>query len=467
MRKGFLGISMIVLVLLFVSSSTLMAQRRPNRPAAQAAPPAAPARNDLKLTYRTTTSGQAMENTTMLKGARERTEMKMGYGRDIINVTQCDLKRTIQISDSAKKYVITLMDTSDVPRNTGLGPRPVVEPSRSGGVITYTTNAVDTGERKEMFGFQARHVKTSMIVESSPNACSPVKQRMETDGWYIDFSFGLNCDIGGRAPMGGPSPRGGCRDAVRFNRQGAARTGYALLETTTSYGPDGRVAFTSTKEVIELSREPLDAALFDIPAGYVEAASAQELYAMPSMAEMMQMSESRPPAVDNQSNASNISNRKAAGLIRVGVVEINNRTDKGISQESLRQRLIGELQGDSVEAVPLNAISPREAEAEAKAKQCDFILYTDLTGLKTSAAKKMGGFLGRATGVGSGGVDKTEAKVEFQLFAVGETAARLKSAATAKEEGDEASAGTALDQEAKQVSAEVRKKSRGYQKSDE
>jgi len=402
-----------------------------------------------------------MENTTMLKGARERSEMKLGYGRDIINVTQCDLKRTIQISDSAKKYVITPMETSDAPANNGQVARPVVEPSRSGGVITYTTTAVDTGERKEMFGFQARHVKTSMIIESSPDACNPIKQRMETDGWYIDFSFGLNCDIGGRAPMGGPSPRGGCRDAVRFNRQGAARTGYALQETTTSYGPDGRVAFTSTKEVIELSREPLDAALFDIPAGYVEAASAQELYAMPSMAEMMQMSESRPPAADNQSNASSLSNRKVSGIIRVGVVQINNRTDKGVSQESLRQRLIGELQGDSVEAVPLNAISPREAEAEAKAKQCDFILYTDLTGLKTSAAKKVGGFLGRATGVGSGGVDKTEAKVEFQLFAVGETTARLKSAATAKEEGDEASAGTALDQEAKQVSAEVRKKSRG------
>jgi hypothetical protein len=462
MRKRFLGIyTLIVLVFLFVSSSALMAQRRPNRSAAQAAPPAAPARNDLKLTYRTTTSGQSMENTTMLKGARERTEMKMGYGRDIINVTQCDLKRTLQISDSAKKYVITPMETSDAPTNSGPVGRPVAEPSRRGGVITYTTTAVDTGERKEMFGFQARHVKTSMIIESSPDACNPVKQRMETDGWYIDFSFGLNCDLGGRPPMGVPYARGGCRDAVRFNRQGTARTGYALQETTTSYGPNGQVAFTSTKEVIELSREPLDASLFDIPAGYVEAASTQELYAMPSMADMMQMSESRPPAADNQSSASNISNRKAPGSIRVGVVQINNRTDKGISPEALRQRLIGELQGDSVEAVPLNAISPREAEAEAKAKQCDFILYTDLTGLKTSSAKKVGGFLGRATGVGSGGVDKTEAKVEFQLFAVGESAARLKSAATAKEEGDEASAGTALDQEAKQVSTEVRKKSRG------
>ena len=95
-----------------------------------------------------------------------------------------------------------------------------------------------------------------------------------------------------------------------------------------------------------------------------------------------QMSESQSPTADNQNNASNMSGQKASGLIRVGVVQINNKTDKGISQESLRQRLIGELQGDGVEAVPLNAISPREAETEAKAKQCDFILYTDLTALK-------------------------------------------------------------------------------------
>jgi len=256
--------------------------------------------------------------------------------------------------------------------------------------------------------------------------------------------------------MGVPSPRGGCRDVVRFNRQGAARTGYALQETTTSYGPDGRVAFTSSKEVIELSREPLDAALFDIPAGYVEAASAQELYAMPSMADMMQMSKNQQSAADDRPNESRMNNAKAPGTIRIGVVQINNKTERGVSQESLRQRLIGELQGEGVEAVPLNASSPREADVEAKAKQCDFILYTDLTGLKASAAKKLGGFLGRAAGVG--GVDKTEAKVEFQLFAVGESAARLKSAATAKEEGDEASAGTALDQEAKQVSAAAKKR---------
>ena len=112
MRKRFLE-TMIVgaLVLLVVSPATLMAQRTRNRPAAQSTQPQAPARNDLRITYRTTTMGQSMETTTMLKGARERSEMKLGYGRDIINVTQCDLKRTLQISDSARKYVITPMES--------------------------------------------------------------------------------------------------------------------------------------------------------------------------------------------------------------------------------------------------------------------------------------------------------------------------------------------------------------------
>jgi hypothetical protein len=461
MSKRFSGIIIGAFVLLTVLPASVMAQRTKPRPAG---PPAqAPARNDLKITYRTTTSGQSMENTTMLKGARERSEMKLGGGMDIINVTQCDLKRTIQISDNTKKYVITPMETIEATGNTAAPANNVAEPLRRGGVVTYTTTSVDTGERKEMFGFQARHIKKTLVIESSPDACNPIKMRMETDGWYIDFSYGLHCDVGNQG-MGGPMPRGGCRDRVRMNQQGSGKTGYALLETTTSYGPDGRVQFTSTREVIDLSREPLDAALFDVPAGYAETQNTQELYGMPSMGDMASMSHdsssSTPGRVQISGVVSGAGNGKAPGAIRVGVVQINNRSGRPVSTDSLRGRLVGEIQGDGLDAVMLNAISPAEAETEAKAKQCDFILYTDLTALKISAAKKLGGMFGKATGVGSGGIDKTEAKVEFKLFAVGEPSPRLQSAATAKEEGDENSAGTALDLEAKQVSAEARKKGR-------
>lgn len=454
MRKRFLGTRIAMAAVLLVMSSASLAQRRPNRPAT------APPPNDLKIVYRTTNSGHSMENTMMLKGSRERSEMKLGYGRDMINVTQCDLKRTLQISDSAKKYMVTPMDTDISPASSAAPVNQTFEPSRPGGVITYTTTSVDTGERKEMFGFTARHIKRTINIESSPDACSPMKQRMETDGWYIDFAFGLNCDVT-VAPVTSPTgPAGGCRDRVRINNQGAARLGYPLSETMTSYGPDGRVAYSTTKEVIELSRAPLDAALFDVPAGYTETKNAQELYGMPSAESMMAQMSKPETSLSNSNQASGApaGPSKGPGVIRIGVVQLNNKSGRPVSTESLRGRLLSEIQENSIEAVPLNAISPAEAETEARAKQCDFILYTDITTLKTSAAKKLGGMFGRAAGVG--GIDKTEAKVEFKLFAVGESAARLQSGASAKEEGDEASAGTALEQEANQVSAEV-KRNRG------
>src|ERR1043166_4603322 len=94
-----------------------------------------------------------------------------------------------------------------------------------------------------------------------------------------------------------------------------------------------------------------------------------------------------------------------------------------------------------------------EAEAEAKVKQCDFILYTDLVTLKQN---KLGGMFGSITGVQGGA--KTEAKLEFKLFGVGESSPRLQSNASAKLEGDENSAGSAVDAEARAVAVEAKKK---------
>ena len=459
MRVRIRGLVVLFTIVLMVTVSAAFAQqRRRSTPAAAPPPPQA----DLKIKYRKSTAGQSYESATMIKGKRERSEMRAGSGSEIINITQCDLKRTIQISDQNRKYVITPMETTDA-SSTNSNPGSAVataEPVRKGGVVTYVTTLNDTGERKEMFGFTARHIKSSITIESSADACNPMKQRMETDGWYIDLTFGLDCNLD-RAPMARYSPvaPGGCRDRVVTRQVGAGRKGYPLSETTTMYGPDGSAVFTSTKEVVELSREPLDAALFDVPAGYTETTNSQELYAAPTSMSSI-MAQANQPEPNTEQSAASVAPAvtKNAGALRVGVVAINNRSDRAISLDSLRQRLIGGIQSDGIEAVPLTGISATEIEIEAKAKQCDFILYTDVM-LKTSAAKKLGGFLGRAAGVS--GVEKTESRVDFRLFAVGETAPRLQSTATAKEEGDDASAGVSIDSEAKKVSAEVRKKPRG------
>jgi hypothetical protein len=58
--------------------------------------------------------------------------------------------------------------------------------------MTYTTK--DTGERKQMFGYTARHLIMTMESESSPDACSVTKSKMQFDGWYIDAAFALDCE---------------------------------------------------------------------------------------------------------------------------------------------------------------------------------------------------------------------------------------------------------------------------------
>jgi hypothetical protein len=203
---------------------------------------------------------------------------------------------------------------------------------------------------------------------------------------------------------------------------------------------------------VEISRQPLDAALFDVPAGYTEAASTQEFYARPSIASMMAQAGVAAQG-ESPTTAAAPAAVKQPGSILIGVVQINNKAGRPVSIDALRMRLVGQIEGSGLSAVALNAASQAEAEIEAKAKQCDFILYTDLTTLKMN---KLGGMFGQVTGVG--GVGKTEAKVEFKLFAVGESAPRLQSSSSAKVEGDEASAGSAIDNEAKAVVTEARKK---------
>ena len=64
-----------------------------------------PISGDFKITIRNTIAGQSTQTTTMIKGARERDETNMSVGgmnMGQANITQCDLRRTIQINDRAR-----------------------------------------------------------------------------------------------------------------------------------------------------------------------------------------------------------------------------------------------------------------------------------------------------------------------------------------------------------------------------
>jgi hypothetical protein len=377
-------------------------------------------------------------------------------------ITECDLKRTIQINDRARKYTITPMDSGESDAASPAGPPSSAGPSRRGGVVTMTLNTVDTGERRDMFGFTARHLKQTMMTESETGACNPNNMKVERDGWYINLEYGLNC--GSDRPPQAPSrmPTGGCRDTYRYKRSGVTNLGYPLIETTRMYGPDGQsVTFTMTKEVIELSRQSLDAALFDVPAGYAQASSQQEMYSF-SMADAMAMSQQQESnqgghSTGNQSsNMTSNTSSMAAARPKVGIVEFNNKAKASISTDELRQQLIATLSGNGVDAVALNASSPSEAAMEAKAKGCTYILYTDISTFKApSAGKKIGGMLGGAVGMGGGGSGKAEAKFDYRLVPAAGGSPKLQSSASAKEDTADASANAALQDEARAITAAI------------
>ena len=116
------------------------------------------------------------------------------------------------------------------------------------------------------------------------------------------------------------------------------------------------------------------------------------------------------------------------------------------------------LKGNGIDAVALNASSPSEAAVEAKAKECVYVLYTDVATLKTaSSGKKIGGLLGRATGMGSGDAGKSEVRLDFRLTPAGSSSATVQSSAAGKQESDQSSMSAAIESEAKAVASAVGK----------
>ncbi len=234
---------------------------------------------------------------------------------------------------------------------------------------------------------------------------------------------------------------------------------YPLVDTVTFDGADGSAQSIMNREVVVLSRKTWAAARCDVSAGYTQPQTQPAMYSPPSMADIMAMQRQQEgQSGSTGQSSSNMPSNTSSAMARpkVGVVEFNNKAKASVSTDSLRQQLIATLNGDGVDAVALNASSPSEAAIEAKAKGCTYILYTDISTFKApSAGKRIGGMLGGAVGMGSGGAGKAEAKLDYRLVPVGGTSPKLQSSASGKEETSDASVNAALQDEARAVAGAV------------
>jgi hypothetical protein len=412
---------------------------------------------DTKVKIRQTMSGQSYENTTYIKGKRERTEQNMG-SMQMVTITQCDLKRSLQIMPVSQTYMVNSWDTTQtIPATTTT--KTVTAPTTKGGVVTTTVTIKDTGERKKMFGFEARHLIISMNTESSPEACNKSKMKMETDGWYIDATFGIDCDMERAASFNTKNSTGGCQDKFEMKQNGAGKRGYPLYEKMTMFDENGKETFSTVSEVLEFSKATLEDALFDVPQGYREVKNAAEMYQTASISNSSSSSSSlgntgsyTPPTNSGVSqNAQNLSKdinppvievgKKKEGTIRIGLVSVKvNAAGEGMNPADLaaaiQNTLTDYLNGTKVELVQLDAKLPSAIAEEAKSRECDFVLYANVSHKKGSSGfGAFGKVLGQAVAqTGGGNWGNTTANIAGAVVAHAVVAATISQNVKAKDE---------------------------------
>jgi hypothetical protein len=307
----------------------------------------------------------------------------------MIMIQQCDLRRNIQIMPAAQAYMIQPYDepstSSTTPGNTTA---PAAQPVTKGGLVTSTVTTKDTGERKQMFGYTARHIITTMETKSSPDACSQNNTKMQIDGWYIDAAFALDCDSSRAYTNYKPHASGGCRDRYETKTIGLAKKGYPVWEKMTMFGPDGAESFSTLNEVIEFSQATLEQSLFEIPEGYREvqdfASAFSAAYANPGAAETAGPASVTNTASQPAAPAAASVPAKREGVIRFGVpvAKAGNVAEWMNAQNlaaAVQNTLVQNLKGTNVEAVAIEATTGAAIQAEAQQKQCDYVVFTNVS----------------------------------------------------------------------------------------
>jgi hypothetical protein len=198
----------------------------------------------------------------------------------IVSITRCDLDQIFVLNLEDREYMS--MPLTKLPSREAFQARaaqqsqPAPQPT-----LMIETTTKDAGERKEMFGFTARHVITTRkqipLVE-----LGQTPQETVTDGWYIDLDAALSCD---RASFGslafltaGLTKKGEPPQfpVLTFKSIGNPERGFALTtkelyrDNVSSPAEPARTieSFSNEMQVTEISKEPLDPALFEVPKNF-------------------------------------------------------------------------------------------------------------------------------------------------------------------------------------------------------
>ncbi len=247
--------------------------------AAQEAPPEAPkwtvpSFTDLTLKIRQIRGLMSPRAETLyLKGTRERIEQgaplaRPGFGPLFAMILQCDARTTVFLRPVNKTYRTSV----EPPENQRKGhPWPVR--SSDGPLVTVTIHSDDTGETRQVGGYQAHRFKTTVQIEPSKGAATK-PGKVEADTWYLDIP-GLNCRAEDTRPAAWAGhlytqllarPMSDHRDHVEINVTGAQPHGMVMEEIAKAVSGGNEMVLKT--EWVQVSADPLDPSLFEIPADY-------------------------------------------------------------------------------------------------------------------------------------------------------------------------------------------------------
>jgi hypothetical protein len=403
--------------------------------------------------------GMKSESTIYVKGMRKRTESAgmMGMAAPPITIEQCDLQRTIKINDKKRLYFIEpfVKETEEV-IDEDVKPtaktKPVTPPQpkektppQKGGVITMWYSITDTGERKKIYGFTARHVWTSQKMIPSPDACTMKDSlQIKTDGWYIDLPE-FNCPVRYRpnrvsaTPTEKPQPD--CKDKFITRRKGKGKLGFPLIETTTIIMAGGgakKNEFETSIETMELTTAKLDSMLFEIPLGYTQTMNEEDLQEKFDIGDMMNQYKS----VNKEEEKPILKEQKKASMIRIGVYE--PKSDGQLQTSELQQHLVNTLTTGTIESIAVSS------EEDAKKYNCDYTLNTDFFRIKSGS--KVGGLLKAIKNTDPNAASSYNIEANLTLKKLSDGSTRLQPKISGKYDGkiDDA-AKKALDEGSSQV----------------
>ena len=393
-----------------------------------------------KISQTSSTMGMKSTTTIYVKGMRKRTEggAIMGMGGNIVTIEQCDLQRTIKLNDKKKLYIIEpfskgneeeIIDEDAAPvKNKPVTPKPKEVAPQKGGTITMYYSITDTGERKKMYGFTARHVWTMQKMKPSADACTMKDSIViKTDGWYIDLPE-FNCPVHyrqvARTSRPAETEKPDCRDRFIVRRKGKGKLGFALTETTTFImgGSNPKMGeMTTGIETMEFSAAKLDSMLFVIPPGYQQAASEEDLQ------EKMSMKDILKNAKENAGDLRNMmpEQEKKPGNIRIGVYE--PKGGDNIQPSTQQLEMLSALTGEKVDAVAISS------DEEARSKKCDYILNSEIVKMKSGS--KVGGLLKAIKNADPGGASSFTVQATLTLVSLGDGSVRTTQSVDGKYEG--------------------------------